>query len=42
MNMLGKLKVRKIFVLYYTYVNNFIVEDSDRRCGQPYGETANM
>ena len=42
MNMLGKLKVRKIFVLYYTYVNNFIVENSDRRCGHIIGETANM
>lgn len=32
--MLGKLKVRKIFVLYYAYINNFIVENSDRRCDE--------
>ena len=41
-NMLGKLKVRKIFVLYYAYINNFIVENSDCRCGHLIGETANM
>ena len=26
---------------FHTYVNNFIVENSDRKCGHIIGETAN-